>query len=53
MLGRLLLDGDSDQDVTAEQMMHPGPTTRAHGDLAKTWQRMTARNVKSEPGDDA
>ena len=48
VLGRLRLDGSSDQDLTAEEMMHPGPTTvRADEDLAKTWERMAARNVKS------
>ncbi|MFP5325929.1 MAG: CBS domain-containing protein [Acidimicrobiia bacterium] len=48
VLGRLRIEGDSDPDVTAEEVMHPGPTTvRAHEDLAKTWERMTARKVKS------
>ena len=48
VLGRLRLDGDSDRDVTAEEVMHPGPTTvRAHEDLAKTWERMAARSVMS------
>ena len=48
VLGRLRLDGDTGGNVTAEEVMHPGPTTvRAHEDLAKTWERMAARNVKS------
>lgn len=48
VLGRLRLDGASGGDMTAEEVMHPGPTTvRAHEDLASTWERMTKRNVKS------
>ena len=48
VLGRLRIRGDHPERATAEEAMHPGPTTvRANADLVETLQRMHARSVAS------
>ena len=48
VLGRLRLDRDDPTDGTAEERMHPGPTTiRADADLAETLERIRTRGVSS------
>lgn len=48
VLGRLRLNREHPEGATAEDAMHPGPTTvRADADLVETRERMRARSVSS------
>jgi len=48
VLGRLRLNREHGEGATAEDAMHPGPTTvRADADLAATLERMRARSVRN------